>query len=48
MPEAAETSEFFPGLTQATGAQAPDEPASQPQAYQPAMADPAPSHHHHG
>jgi hypothetical protein len=47
-PEDAETSEFISGLTQATASQAPDEPASDPQAYQPAMADPAPNHHHHG
>jgi hypothetical protein len=46
--EAAEAAEFFSGLTQATASQAPDEPASDPQAYQPGMAGHAPSLHHHG
>jgi hypothetical protein len=48
MPEVAETDGFFSSLTQATASQAPEEPASDPQAYQPAMADPAPNYHHHG
>jgi hypothetical protein len=46
--EAAEAAEFFSGLTQATASRAPDEPASDPQAYQPGMAGHAPSLHHHG
>jgi hypothetical protein len=45
MAEAAETSDFFSGLTQAGGLQAPEEPASDPQAHQPGMAEPAPAYH---
>ena len=45
MAEVAEASDFFSGLTQATGLQAPEEPASDPQAYQPGMAEPAPAYH---
>jgi len=46
MAEVAEASDFFSGLTQASGLQAPEEPASDPQAYQPGMAEPAPAYHH--
>jgi hypothetical protein len=38
--------DFFSGLTQAAGPQAPEEPASDPQAYQPGMPEPAPAFHH--
>lgn len=46
MAEVAEASDFFAGLSQATGPQAPEEPASDPQTYQPGMAEPAPAYHH--
>jgi len=46
LPEVAEADEFFSGLTAATASQAPEEPAGDPQAYQPGMASPRPSLHH--
>jgi hypothetical protein len=46
MAEVAEASDFFPGLTQATEPHAPQEPAGDPQAYQPGMAEPASAYHH--
>jgi hypothetical protein len=46
--QAAETSDFFSGLTQTTGSEVPDEPASQPeQADEPGTAGPRPGLHHH-
>lgn len=44
--EVGEASDFFSGLTQATGLQAPEDPASDPRAYQPGMTEPAPAYHH--
>jgi hypothetical protein len=46
VPEVAEAGEFFSGLTAVTASQAPEEPDSDPQAYQPGMTPPAPSLHH--
>ena len=46
LPEVAEAGEFFSGLTAAIASQAPEEPDSDSQAYQPGMASPAPSLHH--